>query len=191
MRLQRPAGRPSIKPLVGYKSFLYQAASWQKARPVAPKSGASPGRAVSASGLHRHEPEPAQPSSGAVLQQAWDDGQWIKEGKQAVKMTRLSCHRLRANEVRWRLSLIGLQLGKPVAAASAAEEIENWSGETLAKGKRRDGGVSENYAETDPSYRLAPTRRGTAQFSWVLLLFLRYAAKKLGGNRGGRCILAA
>ena len=26
--------------------------------------------------------------------------QWIKEGKQAVAMTRLSCHRFRANEVR-------------------------------------------------------------------------------------------
>ena len=25
---------------------------------------------------------------------------WIKEGKQAVKMTRLSCHRFRSNEVR-------------------------------------------------------------------------------------------
>jgi hypothetical protein len=25
--------------------------------------------------------------------------QWIKEGKQALKMTRLSCHRLRSNEV--------------------------------------------------------------------------------------------
>ena len=32
--------------------------------------------------------------------------QWIKEGKQAVKMTRLSCHRFRANEVRLWLSLI-------------------------------------------------------------------------------------
>ena len=26
--------------------------------------------------------------------------QWIKEGKQAVKMTRLSCHKFRSNEVR-------------------------------------------------------------------------------------------
>jgi len=26
--------------------------------------------------------------------------QWIKEGKQAVAMTRLSCHRFRSNEVR-------------------------------------------------------------------------------------------
>jgi hypothetical protein len=31
--------------------------------------------------------------------------QWIKEGKQAVKMTRLSCHRLRSNEV-WLLLTI-------------------------------------------------------------------------------------
>jgi hypothetical protein len=32
--------------------------------------------------------------------------QWIKAGKQAVKMTRLSCHRFRSNEVRWWLSVI-------------------------------------------------------------------------------------
>ncbi len=32
--------------------------------------------------------------------------QWIKEGKQAVAMTRLSCHRFRSNEVRLWLSLI-------------------------------------------------------------------------------------
>jgi hypothetical protein len=32
--------------------------------------------------------------------------QWIKEGKQAVKLTRLSCHRFRSNEVRLWFSLI-------------------------------------------------------------------------------------
>jgi hypothetical protein len=32
--------------------------------------------------------------------------QWIEEGKQAVRMSRLSCHRLRSNEVRLWLSLI-------------------------------------------------------------------------------------
>ncbi|MBM4123144.1 MAG: transposase [Nitrospira sp.] len=37
--------------------------------------------------------------------------QWIKEGKQAVKMTRLSCHRFRSNEVRLMLSLIAYNLG--------------------------------------------------------------------------------
>ena len=37
--------------------------------------------------------------------------QWIKEGKQAVKMTRLSCHRVRSNQVRLALSLLAYNLG--------------------------------------------------------------------------------
>ena len=36
--------------------------------------------------------------------------QWIKEGKQAVKMTRLSCHRFRSNEVPLALSLLAYNL---------------------------------------------------------------------------------
>src|ERR1039458_2932610 len=35
--LRRPVGRPSHKPVVRYKSFLYQAASWNKARRVVAK----------------------------------------------------------------------------------------------------------------------------------------------------------
>jgi hypothetical protein len=35
--LTRPVGRPSYKPVVRYKSFLYQAASWTKARRVVAK----------------------------------------------------------------------------------------------------------------------------------------------------------
>jgi Transposase DDE domain group 1 len=36
---------------------------------------------------------------------------WIKEGKQEVKMTRLSCHRFRSNEVRLWLSVLAYNLG--------------------------------------------------------------------------------
>jgi len=35
--LPRPIGRPSQKPLVEYKGFLYQAASWKRARRVVAK----------------------------------------------------------------------------------------------------------------------------------------------------------
>jgi hypothetical protein len=35
--LRRPVGRPSQKPLVEYKRFLYQAASWKTARRVVAK----------------------------------------------------------------------------------------------------------------------------------------------------------
>jgi len=37
--------------------------------------------------------------------------EWIKEGKQAVKTTRLSCHRFRGNEVRLWLSFLAYNLG--------------------------------------------------------------------------------
>jgi hypothetical protein len=44
--------------------------------------------------------------------------QWIKEGKQAVKMARLSCHIFRCNGVRLALGLL-LTTWTPVAAAGA------------------------------------------------------------------------
>jgi len=37
--------------------------------------------------------------------------QWIKEGKQAVKMTWLGCRRFRSNEVRLWLSVMAYNLG--------------------------------------------------------------------------------
>jgi hypothetical protein len=53
--------------------------------------------------------------------------QWIKEGKQAVKMTRLSCHRFRANEVRLWLSVIAYNLGNLWRRLVLPTRIGNWS----------------------------------------------------------------
>jgi hypothetical protein len=47
----------------------------------------------------------------SFLQQAWHGEQWIKESKQAVALTRLSCHRFRANDLRLWLSVIAYNLG--------------------------------------------------------------------------------
>ena len=55
--------------------------------------------------------------------------QWIKEGKQAVKMTRLSCQRFRSNEVRLWLTLIAYNLGRdPVyqALSGSGTELEHF-----------------------------------------------------------------
>jgi hypothetical protein len=53
--------------------------------------------------------------------------QWIKEGKQAVKMTRLSCHRFRSNEVRLWLSVIAYNLGNLWRRLALPHRISNWS----------------------------------------------------------------
>jgi hypothetical protein len=45
-----------------------------------------------------------------------------REGEQAVKMTRLSCHRFRSDEVRLWLSVIAYNLGTCGALSAAAED---------------------------------------------------------------------
>jgi len=53
--------------------------------------------------------------------------QWIKEGKQKVKMTRLSCHRFHAKEVRPWLSVIACNLGNLWRRLALPKRIGNWS----------------------------------------------------------------
>jgi Transposase DDE domain group 1 len=55
--------------------------------------------------------------------------QWIKEGKQAVAMTRLSCHRFNANEVRLWLSVIAYNLGNLWRRVDAQRDLrESFNG---------------------------------------------------------------
>ena len=57
----------------------------------------------------------------------WIAEQWIKEGKQAVKMTRLSCHRFRSNEVRLWPSVMAYNLGNLWRRLVLPQRIGNWS----------------------------------------------------------------
>ncbi|MGA2001694.1 MAG: IS1380 family transposase, partial [Terriglobales bacterium] len=66
--------------------------------------------------------------------------QWIKEGKQAVKLTRLSCHRFHANEVRLWLSLIAYNLGNLWRRLVLPARIGNWSLTSLQQRLVKTGG---------------------------------------------------
>jgi hypothetical protein len=66
--------------------------------------------------------------------------QWIKEGKQAVKMTRLSCHRFRSNEVRLWLSVIAYNLGNLWRRLVLPRRIEKWSLSSLQQRLVKTGG---------------------------------------------------
>ena len=66
--------------------------------------------------------------------------QWIKEGKQAVKMTRLSCQRFRSNEVRLWLGLIAYNLGKLWRRLVLPKRIDNWSITSLQQRLVKTGG---------------------------------------------------
>jgi len=138
--LPRPVGRPSHKPVVWYKSFLYQAASWKTAR-----------RVVAKVEFHFEELFPRvgfivtnlETDSRAVVRFYNKRGtaeQWIKAGKQAVKMTRLSCHRFRSNEVRLWLSLLAYNLGNLWRRLVLPKRIESWSLSSLQQRLVKTGG---------------------------------------------------
>ena len=138
--LRRPVGRPSHKPLVRYQSFRYQAASWKIAR-----------RVVAKVEFHCEE---LFPRVGFIVTNLGTDSravvrfynkrgtaeQWIKAGKEAVKLTRLSCHRFRANEVRLWLSVIAYNLGNLWRRLGLPKRIDTWSLPSLQQRLIRTGG---------------------------------------------------
>jgi hypothetical protein len=85
--LKRPAGRPSKKPLVEYKGFLYQAESWKTGRRVAAKVEHHVGELFPRVGfIVTNLTLPSRAVVRFYNKRATAE-QWIKEGKQAVKMT--------------------------------------------------------------------------------------------------------
>jgi hypothetical protein len=66
--------------------------------------------------------------------------QWIKESKQAVALTRLSCHRFRANEERLWLSLIAYNLGNLWRRLALPAPIGKWSLTSLQQRLVKTGG---------------------------------------------------
>jgi len=66
--------------------------------------------------------------------------QWIKESKQAVKLTRLSCHRFRSNEVRLWLRLIAYNLGNLRRRLALPARVDSWSLTSLQQRLVKTGG---------------------------------------------------
>ncbi len=58
-------------------------------------------------------------------------GQYIKEGKNAIKWTRLSCRKFRDNAVRLQLHALAYNLGNFMRLLPLPREVEHWSMTTL------------------------------------------------------------
>jgi hypothetical protein len=57
--------------------------------------------------------------------------QWIKEGKNAVKWTRLSCHDFVDNQVRLQLFVLAYNLGNFLRQAVLPQAVRHWTLTTL------------------------------------------------------------
>jgi len=147
--LTRPVGRPAHKPVVWYKGFLYRAASWTKARRVVAKVEFHAGELFPRVGYIVTN---TQLRNGKVVHFYNQRGKaepWIKEGKQAVKMTRLSCHRFRSNEVRLWLSILAYNLGNLWRRLALPKGINDWSLISLQQRLVKTGGRLAKHAQYD------------------------------------------
>ena len=138
--LKRPVGRPGKKPLVEYKGFLYQAESWKTARRVVAKVEHHPGELFPRVGFIVTNLTLPTRAVVRFYNKRGTAEQWIKEGKQAVKMTRLSCHKFRSNEVRLWLTIIAYDLGNLWRRLALPQRIGNWSLTSLQQRLVKTGG---------------------------------------------------
>lgn len=129
--LTRPVGRPSYRPKVFYHSFRYQAGSWDQPR-----------RVVAKVEWHRGELFPRV--GFLVTNLSWRSKnvvkfyngrgtaeQWIKEGKNAVKWTKLSCRTFKDNQARLQLFALAYNLGNFLRRLALPKPVQHWSLTTL------------------------------------------------------------
>ena len=138
--LTRPRGRPSYAPLVRYRSFEYQAASWDRPRRVIAKVEHHLGELFPRVGFIVTTLTGTNRAVVRFYNQRGTAEQWIKEGKTATHWTRPSCHRFRANEVLLLLGVIGYNLGNLLRRLVLPACIQSWSLTSLQQRLFKTGG---------------------------------------------------
>jgi hypothetical protein len=129
--LKRPVGRPPHEVRRFYASFRYQAASWDRPRRVVAKVEWHPGELYPRVGfLVTNLCRPPE-RVVAFYNQRGTAEQWIREGKNAAKWTRLSCRLMRANAVRLQLHALAYNLANFLRTLALPEAVERWSLSTL------------------------------------------------------------
>ncbi len=125
--LKRPVGRPPHEVRRYYASFTYRAQSWSKPRRVVAKVEWHPGELYPRVGfIITNLARPAE-RVVAFYNQRGTAEQWIKEGKGAIKWTRLSCRTFAANAVRLQLHVLAYNLGNFMRTLAMPETAQPWS----------------------------------------------------------------
>jgi len=129
--LTRPVGRPPRRPKVFYHSFEYQAGTWDRARRVVAKVEWHAGELFPRVGFIVTNLPWRTDRVVRFYNKRGTAEQWIKEGKYAVKWTRLSCHGFRDNAVRLHLFALAYNLANFVRRLTLPGSVKHWSLTTL------------------------------------------------------------
>ena len=129
--LKRPVGRPPHEVRRYYASFRYQAQTWSRSRRVVAKVEWHPGELYPRVGfLVTNLCRPPE-RVVAFYNQRGTAEQWIREGKNAVNWTRLSCRSMKANAVRLQLHALAYNMANFFRTLVLPDEVERWSLTTL------------------------------------------------------------
>jgi hypothetical protein len=129
--LTRPVGRPPNHVLRFYASFSYQAGSWDRKRRVVAKVEWHPGELVPRVGFIVTNLSRSAERVTWFYNQRGKAEQYIKEGKNAIKWTRLSCRKFRDNAIRLQLHAQAYNLANFMRTLALPIEVEHWSLTTL------------------------------------------------------------
>ena len=129
--LTRPVGRPSHRPKVFYHSLQYQAKSWQQPRRVVAKVEWHAGELFPRVGfivttLNQRSKNVVKFYNGRGTAE-----QWIKEGKNAIHWTKLSCRTFKDNQTRLQLFALAYNLGNFLRRLALPKPVRHWSLTTL------------------------------------------------------------
>ena len=124
---KRRPGRPPNHVVRQYTSFHYRAMSWSKARRVVAKVEFHPGELFPTVGFIVTNRSLPNERVLAFYNQRGTAEQHIKEGKHALKWTRLSCMRFAANAVRLQLHALAYNLANFMRTLTTPDEIGAWS----------------------------------------------------------------
>jgi len=129
--LKRPVGRPPNHVQRLYANFSYQAGSWTRKRRVVAKVEWHPGELYPRVGFI--VTNLTRPANRVIVfyNQRGTAEQWIKEGKNAIKWTRLSCCSMKANAVRLQLHALAYNLANFLRTLALPDEMKSWSLTTL------------------------------------------------------------
>jgi hypothetical protein len=125
--LKRPVGRPPHEVRRYYASFRYQAQSWNKPRHIVAKIEWHPGELYPRVGFIVTNLARSAEGIVAFYNRRGTCEQYIKEGKNAIKWTRLSCRTFAANAVRLQLHVLAYNLGNFMRTLAMPKTVERWS----------------------------------------------------------------
>src|ERR687886_1732395 len=125
--LKRPVGRPPHEVRRYYASFRYQAQSWSRSRRVVAKVEWHPGELYPRVGFLVTNLARSAEGIVAFYNRRGTCEQYIKEGKNAIKWTRLSCRTFSANAVRLQLHALAYNLANFLRTLALPTAMDRWS----------------------------------------------------------------